>query len=807
MLSPTELITFLTRNQFLSPSQGEALNRDRAKLVSSVQLCGDLVQRGLMTPYQQAQLLSGNGDKLIIGSYRIQAPLGEGGMGMVFKAIQPKLDRVVALKVIRPQVLAARPEILSRFHREARAIAQLNHPNVVILFDADEVNGIHFIAMEYVEGPTLEKMVRTQGPMSIRQACEYMRQAALGLHHAYEVGLVHRDIKPSNILVAQKTAPSETRSSSMRMARPVLVTMRDRDRQNFAATSSTRLPQGWGTVKILDMGLARLTDGLDEDRPVHENTPLTRAGALLGTPDFISPEQARDARQVDIRADIYSLGCTLYYILTGKPPFPGGTDVQKLIRHQTEKPFPIEELRPGIPNEVTQILNRMLEKRPEDRYPTPRHLAEALDLYVNPALPSTPVPTAIAETPPVADTPVPHTVPRAPAQPAAARPAKIPTHQPPSAPASTPASHANAFRDTVPAPAASPMRDTMPVPPGLSEELSLAASAPHRAPPPASLPPTNPITRPRLVIPAHSGIVHGLAFSPCGRLLASAGVDGRVRMWDLSSPTPKEVGSFPKPGAEFHSVAFAPHDDYVAVGGVVQRTGRVWRWDWKESRVAEWGAYQGDKVGIPAMSFSADGKRFAAGIGPFVVAWKVNGRSAGTSEILKGHSGPVRAVAWSPDSRRLVSGGESQFVLVWGFGWLGASQKGKFRNHSKIVTALSFSRDGKRLASGGLEKTIALYDLESGSKHPSATFPGHSHHLRLVQFLVDGTLMSIAQNGHVLIWDLSTRNSVAEYHLSDRLATIIAATRDGKCVATGGSDGKVMVFDTARMPAVATVGS
>src|SRR5436190_23005888 len=181
MLSPTELITFLSRYQFLSPVQGEALVKDRNRFVSSVQLCGELVQKGWLTPYQQAQLLSGNGEKLIIGSYRVQAPLGEGGMGMVFKAIQPKLDRVVALKVIRPQVLAARPEILSRFQREARAIAQLNHPNVVILFDADEANGTHFIAMEYVEGPTLEKMVRTQGPLSIKQACEYMRQSALGL--------------------------------------------------------------------------------------------------------------------------------------------------------------------------------------------------------------------------------------------------------------------------------------------------------------------------------------------------------------------------------------------------------------------------------------------------------------------------------------------------------------------------------------------------------------------------------------------------------------------------------------------------
>ena len=254
MLSPTELITFLSRNQFLNSTQGESLSRERQRFVSGVQLCGELVQRGWITPYQQAQLLSGNGDKLIIGSYRIQTPLGEGGMGVVYKAIQPKLDRVVALKVIRPQVLASRPEVLSRFHREAKAIAQLNHPNLVILFDADEINGTHFIAKEYVEGQTLEKMVRTQGPMSIRQACEYMRQSALGLQHSCEVGLVHRDIKPSNILVSQKALSGN--NSSMRMPRPALVTLRDRTRMVQGAASSGKQMQHWGQVKILDMGLA-----------------------------------------------------------------------------------------------------------------------------------------------------------------------------------------------------------------------------------------------------------------------------------------------------------------------------------------------------------------------------------------------------------------------------------------------------------------------------------------------------------------------------------------------------------------------
>jgi eukaryotic-like serine/threonine-protein kinase len=788
MLSPTELITFLTRYQFLSPAQGEALNKDRNRFVSSVQLCGELVQKGWLTPYQQAQLLSGNGEKLIIGSYRVMTPLGEGGMGMVFKAIQPKLDRVVALKVIRPQVLAARPEILSRFQREARAIAQLNHPNVVILFDADEVNGTHFIAMEYVEGQTLEKMVRTQGPLSIKQACEYMRQAALGLHHAYEVGLVHRDIKPSNILVAQKTANSPASASSLRLTRPALVTVRDRDRMQHSRSSSATLSQTWGQVKVLDMGLARLTDGGDDERPQQEYTPLTRAGALLGTPDFISPEQARDARNVDIRADIYSLGCTLYYCLTGKPPFPGGTDVQKLIRHQTEKPYPIEELRPGLPADVLQVLSRMMEKRPEDRYPTPRHLAEAFEQYLNPGGPGTPVPQSIAETPPVADTPVPG--------PAPARPS-APAHPP----AARPAPHGSQSRDTVPVPAHA-MRDTMPMPQGLLDALPGDPSGATRPTGATNVP----VTRPRAPFLAHAGIVAGLAFSPDGRLLASAGIDGRVRLWEVSGPAAKELGTFPRAGTEFQSIAFAPDDDYVVAGGTTRGTAGVWRWDWKDGKVAEWGQYQGEKVGVPALAFAADGKRLAAAIGQFVVAFKVTNRQASAGEILKGHTGAVRAVAWSPDGKRLASGGESKTILVWAWGWLGASQKAKVRAHTDILTGLAVSPDGTRMAAVGMDKPVVMWDAEDPKEGTALCLAGHGDAIRLVQYLRDGTLASISQTGQMILWDTRAGIPAAEFHLSDRMPFSVAISPDGRRVATGSTDGRISVFETVKASSGATVG-
>ncbi len=759
MQSPNELIAFLTRNQFLSPSQGETLNRDRQRFASAVQMCGDLVQRGWLTPYQQAQLLSGHGEKLIIGSYRLQAPIGEGGMGMVFKAIQPKLDRVVALKIIRPQVLAARPEILSRFHREARAIAQLNHPNVVILFDADDYNGTHYIAMEYVEGPTLEKLVRSQGPLAIRQACEYMRQAALGLQHAFEVGLVHRDIKPSNILVAQKTSGG-TAQSSIRLSRPALVTAR-----GPSSGSSMRLPVGWGTVKILDMGLARLTEGIDDSSPQHEYTPLTRAGALLGTPDFIAPEQARDARSVNIKADIYSLGCTLYYILTGKPPFTGGTDVQKLIRHQTERPFPIDELRPGISQEVVTILARMLEKRPEDRYPTPQAMADAFDHFLTPGAPGgTPVPTSpIAETPPVAETPIP-------------------------GPGVSPVP-ANKFRSEN-----IPMADPFTGPIDETGATKMLGTAPTRE------------ARAAITVSAHTGPVGAVAVSRDGSLVASAGIDGRARLWDVTGPAPREVGTLPRPGAEFHSITFSPKEDYIVAGGSLQGTARVWRWDFREGRAAEWGAYQGEKANVPALAFSPDGRRFAAAIGSFVVLWKVSGRKAGTGNVLKGHGRPVKALAFAPNGKRLVSAGEGGNVLIWGFGWFGPSIRIRFEGHTDIMNAVTVSPDGSRIATTGLDRNVIVWD--AAKPRPESAFPlvGHNDNLRQARFLTNGQLLSVGESGHVILWDPATSMKVHEFKVPSTMTLSMAISNEGKRIICGSADGKVSIFDSIRIAEQTAVG-
>ena len=289
-------------------------------------------------------------------------------------------------------------------------------------------------------------------------------------------------------------------------------------------------------------------------------------------------------------------------------------------------------------------------------------------------------------------------------------------------------------------------------------------------------------------------------------MLASAGVDGRVRLWDVTDPVPIEVGNFPRPGTEFQSVAFAPHDSYLIAGGIAQGTAGVWRWDWETGRVSEWGQYQADKVAVPVLTFSADGRRAAAGIGPFVIAYKLNGRRARAGEVLKGNAGLVRALAFSPDGRRLATGGEGKNLLVWGWGWFGASRRARVRAHADIMTGLAWSPDGTRLAAAGLDRAVVLWDAASPKAETTVSLAGHADPIRTVQYLRDGMLASVSMAGHMILWDPRAAVGVAEFHLSDRLATSVAISPDGRRVATGSSDGKLSVYDTVHVTAGVTVG-
>jgi serine/threonine protein kinase len=308
-----------------------------------------LLKRGWLTRFQINVIVHGRGKELTLGPYVVLDSLGEGAMGQVFKARHDKMGRVVALKVIRKDKLAS-PSSVQRFYQEVRAAAQLSHPNIVIAYDAGSLGATHYLAMEYVDGVDLARKVKESGPLAIATACDLIRQAAQGLQHAHERGLVHRDIKPSNLLLSSLNAPGSV-----------------------------------GTIKILDMGLARMR-GMGE-----KQLGVTQVGAVIGTPDFLAPEQAVDARAADIRSDLYSLGCTFYFLLTGHPPFQAESLTELLLKHQMEQPTPLEQRRPDVPPGVAAIVRRLMAKRPQDRFQTPAEVVNALEPGNDTAAASAPV--------------------------------------------------------------------------------------------------------------------------------------------------------------------------------------------------------------------------------------------------------------------------------------------------------------------------------------------------------------------------------------------------------------------------------
>jgi len=299
-------------------------------------LAGSMVKDGMLTYFQAEQFLLGKWRGFTIGKYKLLERIGFGGMGQVFLCEHMYMRRRVAIKVL-PPAKAEEPAALGRFYREARAAAALDHPNIVRTHDIDQDGNLHFLVMEYVDGSSLLDIVKKIGPMSIKRAIHYTWQSIQGLDHAYKVGVIHRDIKPGNILV---------------------------DR--------------FGTAKILDMGLARFYNADDDMLTLKYDEK-----SVLGTADYVAPEQTVNSHNVDVRADIYALGATFYYLLAGHPPFPDGTIAQKLIAHQTREPTSIRQLRPEVPVEIEVILKKMLAKSVEDRYRVPEEIYQALMPYVD----------------------------------------------------------------------------------------------------------------------------------------------------------------------------------------------------------------------------------------------------------------------------------------------------------------------------------------------------------------------------------------------------------------------------------------
>lgn len=297
-----------------------------------------LVAAGLLSRWQAGQLLAGR-SSFLLSKYKLIDLLGRGGMGSVFLARHCTMNRPVALKVIAREI-AEDPAALERFLAEARTIATLNHPNIVQAYSIDNEGNRYYIVMEYVDGPDLWHLVRDKGPLDYRRAADYIRQTAQGLAHAHQQKIIHCDIKPSNLLVNRQ-----------------------------------------GVVKILDMGLARFAGRTRAAGPA-------QPGTVQGSVDYLAPEQARADGEFDQRADIYALGCTLYFLLTGRPPFPEGTVPERLMQHQTREPPELSQLRPDVPAELVAVCRKMMAKQPADRYQSAEEVIEALAPWRLPPRPS-----------------------------------------------------------------------------------------------------------------------------------------------------------------------------------------------------------------------------------------------------------------------------------------------------------------------------------------------------------------------------------------------------------------------------------
>ncbi len=651
--------------------------------------------------------------------YRVVELIGKGGMGTVYRAEHRRMNRPVAIKVLERALLNG-PGAVERFQREVRAAAKLNHPNIVLAFDADRAGELHFLVMELVPGVTLSKLVRERGPLPVAEACGYVQQAALGLQHALECGLVHRDVKPANLVVTPE-----------------------------------------GQVKVLDFGLARF---VREGGPTGE---LTETGVVMGTADYMAPEQAGDPHAADVRADVYSLGCVLYFLLTGQPPFPEGTFAQKLRAHEGRQPRPVTAFRGDVPAGLALVLERMMAKDVAQRYQAPREVVGALAPFLRPPVPprrrrwrvalaltATAFLLLLGGTYYIAtdkgtvelvtdDEEVEVTIKRGGKtvvifDPTTGRSIELRSGEY----LVELGGKGEGLRLST---------DRLKVRRGRKTIVEVRRVAPIvKEPPAAKAPPGEkaPFVR---QFEGHTAMVFDVAFSPDGKLAATAGWDWVACLWEV------ETGKLMR--------RFRGHRDRR----------------------------------VNAVAFSPNGKRLlTCGSDHVVRLWNVNDEKEVRS--LEGHTDCVNAVRFLPDGRRALSCSNDRTVRLWDVD-TGKELK-RFEGHAERIRGLALSKDGRLALSGSDDRTIRLWEVKSGKELRRFAGPGSA--VDRVAFTPNGhRALSASHDGTVRLWDVATGRELRVFRgHTDRIEGM-GLSADGRRAVSGGWDWSLRVWD---VPAAREVG-
>jgi serine/threonine-protein kinase len=780
-------------------------------------LVHSLVERGWLSNFQADEVIAGRAKDLVLGQYVLLDRLGEGGMGQVFKARHQLMNRIVAVKVIRPDRLVDRAAV-QRFHREIQAVAQLSHPNIIIAHDANQAGDIYFLVMEYVVGVDLTRMVRDSGPLPIGQACDFIRQAALGLQHAFERGLVHRDIKPSNLLVTW------TRGAS--------TSSEGREPSDSGSLRPPLAPRA--VVKILDMGLALLQSAAAVPDPAV--SALTHAGTVMGTPDFMSPEQASDAHAVDIRSDLYSLGCTLYYLLAGLPPFPDGSLMDKLIKHKFATPRPIESRRPEVSPRLAGVVRRLLAKRPEDRYQTPGELAAVLQECVDEAGGAGGIlPATIAAGPPT-----PSMLPSASTIAPVAAQTDMVQAKPVPADAGVAAGLISAgivsgVREVETQTFPGPDRPALADLPSWSTALSglAAAAAPRPAEQPT--PPAAPSRRRRRILAALLVLLAALLIGG-GIKLASTwptkieddqGDDNNqqfVQRQDSGEtkkkdPPPRDKSSSPgdkdNSGHKTEPVPYPNKERELIPVPVVVREG-----------LPDSGLYVVDsKYTLQSACFSASGDRLIVAAfnrkrmdDPYVVReYYLNPDKLVAETRVRSYEYPgrmdgakLRAMAFHAKTDQLAVGvydelfvkntlyATTNLVALWNFKT--ADPPMILGVHGKSITCLAIHANVDRpslVLSASLDDTICMWDPDKTDREPVKVLP-RPDSVNCLAISLDGKWALSGDDGsRVCLWDLEHKELADRFTGHRKLVTCVVFSRDGQRALSGSRDTNIRLWDIA----------